>query len=57
MRVFLVHVRDPQFASLNPRDAAAMAQLSDEALDHAIRESRAERARIQAAAEAERQVA
>jgi len=38
-------------------DAAAMTQLADEALDHAIRESRAERARIQAAAEAERQAA
>ena len=37
--------------------AAAMTQLADEALDHAIRESRAERARIQAAAEAERQAA
>jgi len=38
-------------------DAAAMTQLADEALDHAIRESRAERARIQATAEAERQAA
>jgi predicted small metal-binding protein len=38
-------------------DAAAMTQLADEALDHAIRESRAERARIQAVAEAERQAA
>ncbi len=34
-----------------------MTQLADEALDHAIRESRAERARIQAEAEAERQAA
>jgi radical SAM superfamily enzyme YgiQ (UPF0313 family) len=38
-------------------DAAAMTQFADEALDHAIRESRAERARIQAAAEAERRAA
>ena len=38
-------------------DAAAMTQLADAALDHAIRESRAERARIQAVAEAERQAA
>ena len=38
-------------------DAAAMTQLADEALDHAIRESRAERARIQAVAEAERRAA
>jgi hypothetical protein len=38
-------------------DAAAMTQIADEALAHAITESRAERARIQAAAEAERRVA
>jgi len=38
-------------------DAAAMTQLADDALEHAIRESRAERARIQAVAEAERQAA
>ena len=38
-------------------DAAELTQVADEALDHAIRESRAERARIQAAAEAERQAA
>jgi len=38
-------------------DAAAMTQLADDALDHAIHESRAERARIQAAAEAERRAA
>jgi radical SAM superfamily enzyme YgiQ (UPF0313 family) len=38
-------------------DAADLTQVSDEALEHAIRESRAERARIQAAAEAERRAA
>jgi radical SAM superfamily enzyme YgiQ (UPF0313 family) len=38
-------------------DAAAMSQLADDALEHAMRESRAERARIQAAAEAERRAA
>jgi predicted small metal-binding protein len=38
-------------------DAAAMTQLADDALEHAIRESRAERARIQVAAEAERRTA
>jgi len=38
-------------------DAAEMTQVSDEALEHAIRESRAERARIQTAAEAEGQAA
>jgi radical SAM superfamily enzyme YgiQ (UPF0313 family) len=35
-------------------EAAEMTQLADEALEHAIRESRAERARIQALAEAEK---
>lgn len=38
-------------------DAAWLTQVSDEALEHAMRESRAERARIQAAAEAERRAA
>jgi radical SAM superfamily enzyme YgiQ (UPF0313 family) len=38
-------------------DAADMTQIADDALEHAIRESRAERARIQAAAEATRQAA
>jgi hypothetical protein len=38
-------------------DAAAMTQVADEALKHVMRESRAERARIQATAEAERRVA
>ncbi len=38
-------------------DAAAMTQFADEALEHAILESRAERARIQTAAEAERRAA
>ena len=38
-------------------DAADLTQLADDALDHAIRESRAERARIQAAAEADRRAA
>jgi radical SAM superfamily enzyme YgiQ (UPF0313 family) len=38
-------------------DAAAMTEIADEALEHAIRESRAERARIQSTAEAERRVA
>ena len=38
-------------------DAAEMTQIADEALEHAMRESRAERARIQAAAEAEREAA
>ena len=38
-------------------DAADLTQLADDALEHAIRESRAERARIQAAAEAERRAA
>ncbi|MCC6608666.1 MAG: B12-binding domain-containing radical SAM protein [Burkholderiales bacterium] len=38
-------------------DAAELTQVSDDALEHAIRESRAERARIQAAAEVERRAA
>jgi hypothetical protein len=38
-------------------DAGDMTQVADEALEHAISESRAERARIQAAAEATHQAA